>query len=87
MSIEPSAFVIPEGLSLKLTDRGLVENEYDVIIRSNSTKNIWSIHSRHGNITVDIDIELNEVVAENGCIHFTGNSKAKKINAKASSSR
>ena len=84
MSQEHTAFVIPAGLKINQTDDGLViENEHDVIIRGSLGSNIYKIHSLRGDIIVDIETELREICADNGCVRFERTAKAHAVQARS----
>jgi outer membrane biosynthesis protein TonB len=76
------SFVLPDGITLSMTDQGLViENEGDIVLHGQIEGGIHSLTSRDGNVVLNNDFTLHRIDAPNGAVEIHGRIEADRIEA------
>ena len=76
------SFVLPDGIKLSMTDKGLViENEGDIVLHGQIDGGIHALTSRQGSVILNNDFELHRVDAPNGAVEIHGKIEADRIEA------
>ena len=76
------SFVLPDGITLSMTDKGLViENEGDIVLHGQIDGGIHALTSRQGSVILNNDFELHRVDAPNGAVEIHGKIEADRIEA------
>ena len=76
------SFVLPDGITLSMTEHGLViENQGDIILHGQIEGGIHSLTSQDGNVVLNNDFELHHIHAPNGAVEVHGRIEADRIEA------
>jgi hypothetical protein len=76
------SFVLPDGITLSMTDNGLViDNEGDIILHGQIDGGIHSLTSRNGSVILNNDFALHRIDAPNGAVEIRGKIEADRIEA------
>ena len=76
------SFIIPEGITLSMTDQGLViENEGDIVLNGEIAGGVHALTSRSGNVVLGNDFALHRIDAPNGAVEIGGKVEADRIEA------
>ena len=76
------SFVLPDGITLSMTDQGLViENQGDIILHGQIEGGIHSLTSVEGNVVLSNDFTLHQISAPNGAVAIHGRIEADRIEA------
>ena len=76
------SFIIPEGITLSMTDDGLViENEGDIVLNGNIAGGVHTLTSRNGSVVLGNDFTLHRIDAPNGAVEVRGRLEADRIEA------
>ena len=77
------SFIIPEGITLSMTDDGLViENEGDIILNGNIAGGVHKLTSRNGNVVLGNDFALHRIDAPYFTLVFVATEHWKILRAK-----
>ena len=77
-------FVIPHGLRIEQTHDGIIiEHDGDITIQSSLHTNIAKIISHTGNIQIDIQMHLGEIIAPQGSVTINKSLTVQKIDAQS----
>lgn len=76
------SFVLPDGITLSMTDQGLViENQGDIVLHGQIEGGIHSLTSIDGNVVLNNDFTLHHIHAPNGAVEIHGRIEADRIEA------
>jgi hypothetical protein len=76
-------FLIPEGVSLQLTDRGIsIQHAGDIILKDSLGDRMNRIASREGSVTLIGDFHIDSVEAPQGTVRLEGKVKARAVKGK-----
>ena len=76
------SFIIPEGITLSMTDEGLViENEGDIVLNGHIAGGVHMLTSRNGSVILGNDFTLHRIDAPNGAVEVHGRLEADRIEA------
>lgn len=76
------SFVLPDGITLSMTDQGLViENQGDIVLHGQIEGGIHSLTSIDGSVVLNNDFALHHIHAPNGAVEIHGRIEADRIEA------